>query len=310
MPKQNFSRRSRVAALLVSSSLLLFSARATFAWGAGGHMMVAYVAYKRLNPKAKAEVDRLLKIPINPAKQSKASSDFVNASHWADDVKRLPGFEFSPDQHFVDQPFSVDGTPLPADLPKANNIVKALQDNVNTLKTSTDDNARAQALRFIIHFVGDIHQPLHCSTRVDKAHTDGDQGGNLFVILIPASKTGKTGKTRREKLHAYWDGGFLFFPPTGKNFKPPRLSSIPAAASAALKGNPDTDADLKLDDPTDFQTWADESSKLAQTDAYDGLKPNKLVGAAYRTHGLKVARQRVAWAGYRLAALLNSIFPQ
>src|SRR2546427_9631850 len=81
----------------------------SLAWGDGGHMMVAYLAFKRLNPRAKTQVNKLLAIPINPAPISKATKDFVNASHWADDVKKLPDFEFSGDLHFVDFPFTTDG---------------------------------------------------------------------------------------------------------------------------------------------------------------------------------------------------------
>src|SRR5204863_3005476 len=132
------------------------------------------------------------------------SKDFVNAAHWADDLRPIPEFDSFKALHFIDTPFSLDGTTLPA-LPTPN-IVTALQENVNILKTSTDDNARAQALRFIIHFVGDIHQPLHCSTRVDRNHREGDLGGNQFIILVPGKKRGTF---RNEKLHAFWDDGLL-----------------------------------------------------------------------------------------------------
>jgi hypothetical protein len=71
------------------------------------------------------------------------------------------GFQQTADDHFIDYPFSQDGTALPDDLPKPENILKALQAHVQTLKSSNDDAEKAQALRFIIHFVGDIHQPLH-----------------------------------------------------------------------------------------------------------------------------------------------------
>src|SRR5262249_29220924 len=151
--------------------------------GAGGHMMVAYIAFQRLNPKAKAQVKTLLAMQIKPASVTKKSKDFVNASHWADDVRSLPGFEFSGDLHFVDFPFSDDGTKLPTDLPKPDNIIEALKKYVDILKTSPSKTARAQALRFVIHFVGDIHQPLHCASRVDASHTEGDQGGNLVTVV-------------------------------------------------------------------------------------------------------------------------------
>jgi hypothetical protein len=269
-------------------------------------MMTAYIAYQRLNSKAKREVNRLLAIPINPAGVTSKSKDFVNAAHWADDLRPVPDFKFSLIEHFSDFPFSADGTPVPTDQPAEDNIVVALEKNLETLKTSTDDNARAQALRFIIHFVGDIHQPLHCSTRVDSSHKDGDRGGNGFDVRVPD----ENGRTKKSNLHSFWDSGLGSFPKGGPNFSPPPLNRIPAAASTAMQGNPETSPFLHLDNPADFAGWARESSDLAQRKAYDGLTPGGTPNATYRREGTRIARRRVAWGGYRLAALLNSIFPR
>lgn len=288
------------------ASLILCTPSISLGWGAGGHMMTAQIAFKRLNPKANANATKLLAIAIDPANVSAKSKDFVNASHWADDLRPFPEFDPLKPRHFIDQPFAVDGTALPADLPEADNIVKALDDNVNILRTSTDPKAQAQALRLIIHFVGDIHQPLHSATRVDGAHLEGDRGGNLVSIKVP----GKDGKLKTTNLHSFWDGGIGTFPPTGANFRPPALASIAPAAATAMLGNPDTDPNLKLEDPFNFQAWADESKALAQSVAYKGIRKNARVSSAYRTNATKVARKRVAWGGYRLAALLNSIWPE
>ena len=283
--------------------LILCTPSISLGWGAGGHMIVAQIAFKRLNPTAKAKANELLAIAINPAAVSARSKDFVNAAHWPDDLRQFPEFDSFKELHFIDNPFSLDGTALPS-LPTPN-IVTALEDNVNILKTSTDQNAQAQALRFIIHFVGDIHQPLHCATRVDSAHPEGDRGGNLVSIKIP----GKNGKLKSSNLHSFWDGGIGAFPPTGANFRPPPLSQIPAAAAQATAGNPDTDPDLKLDDPFNFSAWADESFALAKDVAYKGITNGGKPSAAYKSKALKTARKRVAWGGYRLAALLNAIWP-
>jgi hypothetical protein len=298
--QNNRSRLFRAWTALAVVSLLVSISTTSLGWGAGGHMMVASIAFKRLNPTAKAQAKRLLAIPIVPANVTKKSSDFVNAAHWPDDVKKLPGFEFSGDLHFIDIPFSTDGTPLPTDLPKPENIVKALAHYVDVLKTSTDQNKQAEALRFIIHFVGDIHQPLHCATRVDKTHREGDRGGNDLLIKVGG---------RTVKLHSYWDGGIDSFPKEGPNFAPPPLARIPPAVAVAVQGNPATDPGLKLDDPMNFQAWADESNKLAKEVAYKNIANGQSPGTAYRNAALKVARKRVAFAGYRLAALLNAIWP-
>jgi len=283
--------------------LILCLPTMSLGWGAGGHMMVAQIAFARLNPRARAQVKMLLAIPINPAAISSRSKDFVNAAHWADDLRPFTEFDSFKELHFIDKAFSTDGTTLPP-LPEPN-VVKALEDNVNILKTSTDKNAQAQALRFIIHFVGDIHQPLHCATLASSANPQGDRGGNLVSIKI----TGANGKPKITNLHSYWDGGLTTFPPTGANFKPPALSRIPAAARRATAGNPATDPALNLNEPTNFQAWADESFQLAKDVAYKGIANGGKPTAAYSKKGVQVVRKRVAWGGYRLAALLNSIWP-
>ncbi|HKP38829.1 MAG TPA: S1/P1 nuclease [Pyrinomonadaceae bacterium] len=283
--------------------LMLLTPTISLGWGAGGHMMVAQIAFDRLNPRAKAQAQMLLALPINPSEITSKSKDFVNAAHWADDLRPVEEFDPFKELHFIDTPFSTDGTALPS-LPTPN-IVTALEEQVNILKTSTDKNEQAQALRFIIHFVGDIHQPLHCATKVSAANPEDDRGGNLLKIKV----VGANGQTKTTNLHSYWDGGLLTFPPTGANFAPPPLSSIPAAANTAKAGNPDSNPALKLNDPTNYQAWADESFALAKSVVYKGIANNGKPTAAYKTKGLKVARQRVAWGGYRLAALLNSIWP-
>jgi hypothetical protein len=301
----NMQRRHffKSAITLGVTCLILSLPLTSQAWGAGGHMMVAQIAFARLNPRAKANVKALLALPINPAAISSQSPDFVNAAHWADDLRPFPEFDSFKPLHFIDTPFSTDGTPLP-ELPTPN-IVTALEDNVNILKTSTDKNAQAQALRFIIHFVGDIHQPLHSATRVDSANPDGDRGGNLVRLMVPD----KDGQLKQTNLHSYWDNGMGVFPPSGLNFAPPALKLIPAAAARAKAGNPPTARGLKLKSPLNFSGWADESFELAKTVAYKGITNGGTPTAAYKKKALQVANRRVAWGGYRLAALLNSIWP-
>jgi hypothetical protein len=267
-------------------------------------MITAQVAFGRLNPKAKAQVTALLALPINPAAVSRKSQDFVGAAHWADDLRSIPAFKPFEPLHFIANWYSTDRTRLPA-VPTPH-IVQALRDNVRILKTSRDQNARAQALRLIIHFVGDIHQPLHCGDRVDRTHPTGVKGGNLITIKV----SGAGGATHTTNLHSYWDGGLDTFPKGGPppEYRPPPLSQIPPAAVTATRGNADTNPALKLNDPTNFRLWANESFALAKSAAYADITNNTQVTAAYRNRGIRIVRQRAAWGGYRLAALLNSVW--
>jgi hypothetical protein len=267
-------------------------------------MMTAQIAYDRLNPRAKVQARRLLAIRINPAAVTQRSRNFINASHWADDLRPFPEFDSFKELHFIDKFFSQDGTRLPTELPP-NNIVTALEENVNILKTSTDDNARAQALRFIIHFVGDIHQPLHCASRVSTALPTGDRGGNSVNLKIRQPN----GTLKNTNLHSYWDGGIGTFPRTGPNFAPPPLSQIPRPVATIIRTYRATDPALNLNNPTDFAGWAEESHQLAKDVAYRGIRNNGTPTSAYNRTATRVVRKRVAWGGYRLAALLNSIWP-
>lgn len=294
-------------------TLILCAPISSFSWGAAGHMMTARIAYRRLNPRAKAEVKRLLAIDVkvtlpdgttpNLSNQEKhklagyngRSRDFVNAAHWADDIKGIKEFDPFKMLHFKDIFFSDDGSPLPPE--ETPNIVTELNRDVEILRNSTDDNERAQALRFIIHFVGDIHQPLHCAARVTNGK--GDQGGNLVKLA--------SGKN----LHSYWDGGLGTFAREGPppEFTPPPLRTVVRAARKIAAANPDTAPGLNLDNPTNFESWVDESFQLAKADAYPGITNGSTPSAHYNKQGVKVAEERVAWGGYRLAALLNSIWP-
>jgi hypothetical protein len=299
-------RAKLIACLALSLSFFLIMSQA-WGWGPGGHMIVAQIAYGRLNSKAKAEVDKLIALQIDPAEITKNSLDFVNASHWPDDLRPVPAFHDTLGLHYVDFPFSGDGTALPLDLPEAQNIITALTNDLEILKSSTDDNARAQALRFIIHFVGDIHQPLHCAARVTEALPEGDRGGNLFD-LTDSNK--KNDRTQKVNLHSYWDGGIGDFPKAGPNFTPPPLDQIGPAVERITAEFPDTDDGWKAGGPSDFAGWAKESAQLAQRVAYEGIQPNRRPSGPYNQIALQTVHKRVAWGGYRLAELLNSIWPE
>jgi len=271
-------------------------------------MIVAQIAYGRLNSHAKAEVDRLIKVVINPNDVTQKSLDFVNAAHWPDDLRSVKSDEFKPtfDWHFIDTPFSPDNTELP-DVPEPN-IVSELNDEVKVLKASdATDQDKARALRFLIHFVGDIHQPLHCATRVTGQMPDGDRGGNLFMVRMVDGN----GRVKKVKLHSYWDGGIDDFPKGGPppEFAPPSLDSVTQAAASITEEFPDTDSQWKTGGTFNFDGWAQESFALAKTVAYDHLMPNGQPSKAYIQKARTTARRRVAWGGYRLAELLNNIWP-
>ena len=302
-PQRYSNSFKRVLATIIAF-LILCTPSVSLGWGAGGHMMTAQIAFGRLTPQARAKANELLALEIDPVAETRKSRDFINASHWADDLRPFPEFDSFKPLHFIDKPFSLDHTPLPEIDPE--NIVKALEDNVEILRTSTDIKAQAQALRFIIHFVGDIHQPLHAGAKISRDRPDGDKGGNLFLIKI----LGDDGEVRDSNLHSYWDGGIGTFPRSGPNFAPPPLSSILPAARLARRGNPPTNRALRLNRPFNFNAWANESFGFAKSVVYTNIREGRRPSAAYNKRARWVARRRVAWGGYRLAALLNAIWAE
>ena len=286
--------RSAIAGSVVC--LILSTPSVALGWGRGGHQIMARIADRRLNRNARVQVKQLLSVKIRLSVPFSSVPDLLYASTWADDIKILPNYPQEFNQlHFISNQFPKSGEVLTP------NIVTALRDNVKILQTSTDLQAKAQALRFIIHLVGDIHQPLHCADRVD-ANGTGDQSGNRVLITVADS----TGRLRPDRLHGYWDAGLNTFE-----------GSSATIAAGIEKANPDQEPNLKIDPNNfNFQNWSDESFKLAKDVAYAGVptvtdsKSPFRVTATYRARALTVVNQQIARSGYRLAKLLNAIWPE
>jgi hypothetical protein len=155
----------------------------------------------------------------------------------------------------------------------------------------------AEVLGYLVHLVGDIHQPLHAATRVTAQNPKGDAGGNGFKLAgVP------------DNLHWYWDsaaGAFNFWSPQRPLDERDRrrLDEFARAITTEFPAEKNTAAqDLNPD------VWARESHMLAASVVYD-LPENTVPSDAYNTKARAVTRQRLALAGYRLAAVLNELFP-
>jgi S1/P1 Nuclease len=155
-------------------------------------MVISQMAYNYLTPAAKARCDALIAVPLTNA--SSSTSNFITAAVWADDFKSQLGTAI---WHYIDLPFSLDGTDTSGFVPASFDVVQAINLCVSNLaSTATTETDKATALRYILHFVGDIQQPLHCSTAISAAHPNGDAGGNGFSL------NGTYGN-----LHSLWDSG-------------------------------------------------------------------------------------------------------
>lgn len=305
-----------IAALLSFIDLPLTSA---WAWWDEGHMQIAYVAYKHIDGPVKDKVDALLKLNKDYPKWVAGAADektakiyaFVHAATWADDIKTKE-YGYTRDSadsptagqnigyadhnqhaywHFKDIRFSSDGTP-----PPPSDFVDAVTQSKLMIaalpaSSSASDDVRSYDLVWLLHLVGDLHQPLHAVSRFTKAIPNGDAGGNAETV-IPA-----TGETIA--LHAYWDrifGGYSS--PYGAVFDAndkDGLASIKVNITAA-----------QISDP---QAWAEESAALARQFAYappvsTGTNP-VFLNREYETNARNIARSQAALAAARLANLLN-----
>ncbi len=250
-----------------------------FAWNSHGHQLVAQIAYDYLTPQAKSFLAYYFNTDEEnlPEKLSKESV-------WLDVIRYRNNVHDFDHYHYIDIPFAIDGTKLPS-IPAVNAswaLLKAIN-ALNDPHASSKD--RRFYLRVLIHVMGDVHQPLHTVTRVDKNFPDGDLGGNLFTL-----KRNKIGKN----LHQFWDngGGFVL----GRNFKLRKKADM-------LENQWPCHADeVKLD----VLRWIDDSHQLSLNRVYT-LEPNTKPTYDYKTIAQKTTKHQIALAGCRLAAVLNSV---
>jgi S1/P1 Nuclease len=189
--------------------------------------------------------------------------------------------------HFVDTPFSADETVTkPAPHPNAVDEILALS---TALASDESKDLKSYDLVWVEHLVGDVHQPLHDSTRFTKNHPDGDQGGNLVPIC--------NAPTCSAELHAYWDD--ILGTASLK-------SALKLGARLNARSRP-TGADI-----ADVHVWVQEGFQLAKTNVYVSPigddEPDSAIGIPdenYHNRARQIAESQVVLAGYRLAGLLN-----
>jgi hypothetical protein len=118
----------------------------------------------------------------------------VTAACWADDYKSQLN---TGTWHYIDLPFSLDGTSTNGFVPASFNFVQAINVAISTLQSSSGSQSnQAVSLRYLLHFVGDIQQPLHCSDAFFASQPNGDAGGNGFYI-----------NGTWNNVHSLWDSG-------------------------------------------------------------------------------------------------------
>lgn len=259
-----------VLAGLLSSTL----ASPAAAWGRQGHALVAEVAQTRLTPQAQAQIDALLALEGHP--------DIAAIASWADQLReRDPELgRLSARWHYVnlaspEQTAQEKCHYQPAQhCHDGNCVIAAIEQQGQRLADTTlPAQQRLQALKFVVHFVGDIHQPMHAGYSHDK-------GGNDLQIQHNGRGT---------NLHALWDSGMIATRGLDNPVYLARLQALPAPALA----------------PTQVTGWAENSCRIAVS---DGVYPaRRHIGQDYVDQQLPVAEGQLRLAGEHLADLLNTL---
>jgi hypothetical protein len=258
------------------------------AWNTTGHEVVAQIAYDNLTPKARAQVNKIYPVLGQFYPQI---DTFIAIASWPDVINADGAKAFST-WHYINLPLVVGKVHAPRK-PPTQNVVWAIGQAQSTL-TSTQPNAyiNSMFLSFLIHFVGDIHQPMHAVSLYSKQFPKGDRGGTLFPINSPTA----------DNLHILWDNGLGLFSPSYT----PRAKSIRKLANQIEQSYPANYFGAQTQDLSPID-WAQESYALDKEYVYR-IKPNTQPSAKYIAQGQPIVEQRIALAGYRLANLLNQIF--
>jgi len=313
----------KVLFLAGALALLIVTASPANAWGCKGHQTVALIAEKHLTPEARQLVQQILgDSPMDPKLRrwcGNATTDLmVDASTWPDDVRneRKNG-----PWHYIDIPRGKHKGELDGYCGPEGCVTRAIEEQRAILKDKSSDSLkRAEAIRYLVHFVGDLHQPLH-------AITNADNGGNCVPVKYfrHESLLNPLHPEREDfspNLHQIWDTEIVERDMEISN--PLRyadeLDEKFRAESAAWEA-----AGIHVD------TWAWESHERAETAVYNafpekiGIEPDmKLkscaennhmgkrmfekhlaVGETYQSNAAKVAETALAEAGVRLAMILN-----
>lgn len=263
--------------ICLTATLMLTISLDAAAWSRYGHEVTGHLAAAELTPEAAAMVDALLD-----------GRSLAEIAAWADEVR--PQRRASAPWHYLNAP---RGVLRPADseltLPQGT-VASAVVDHAAQLADQTlSSTQRREALKFLVHFIGDLHNPLHV------AYGD-DRGGNDFPVLYGG---------RTLSLHRYWDNDIFA----------PAIAALPSLDYARFLLNRFTPAErARWGNDSDVRNWVSEGRGYLFAGLYpqprhdlDDQEPIPVVDETYREVWLPVAERQLARAGARTAAVLNAI---
>jgi hypothetical protein len=236
------------------------------AWGSRGHQIIARIADQRLSSRARKGVTDLL-----------GGQSLEAASTWAD-LNRSPQTF-----HFVSIPFGSKGYERGRDCPQDNCLIEKIKHYRDILQDPKESTPRrAEALKYVLHFIGDLHQPLHCAD-------NNDANGNRFKVIFDKKPS---------NLHKVWDTDMI------------EIAGLTAEQYSRQLGNTRNveQSSLSISRGT-IVDWALESQSFARR-AYDQAREQSgqdFVNDYYKWNKQTVDGQLYR-AGVRLASILNDVF--
>lgn len=237
----------------------------SFAWGAEGHRLIAEMAETRLTPATKANIARLLSL--------EPGATLASLSTWADAKRSRTTAAW----HYVNMPTAAHCHYVAErDCAGGACVVAALDEQTRILGSNVTDVEKLVALKYVVHLMGDIHQPMHAGGHEDK-------GGNKYQVQAFG---------RGSNLHKLWDSGMLDQWPGGTVAIKAEWSSLKPHASL----NPNV------------QAIAEESCKAVEMEKL--YPPDHLVGEDYFRDHKGLLKQQLFLASERLAMVLNAAFGQ
>lgn len=235
------------------------------AWGQNGHRAVGLIAEQHLSKKAKKRIEKVLR-----------DNSLAEVSVWMDEIKSDTAYNHTHDWHWVTIPAGMKYEQTEKN-PNGDIIMK-IEELVSALK---QDNLTAQQhevyLKYLVHLVGDLHQPLHVGK-------EGDSGGNAVKVQW---------FNQNSNLHSVWDSGMI----EGKNLSFTEL--------AQFVGTP-SKTQVKNWQSTGVRDWAYES--VSFRDQVYNIPADGRLSYRYSYANFSTVEQRILQAGVRLAGLLNQIY--
>jgi len=247
---------------------LLFAPAVASAWWAKGHRAIAEAAEAQLSPQTREAVRHLL--------SDEPVASLAAIAAWADDARDQDAWRFTTPWHFINFPQGRCHFRAKRDCPDGRCVVAALEAQRQVLRNrSAPRGRRAEALKFVVHLVGDIHQPLHAGWAFDR-------GGNDTQIRV---------EQMGSNLHALWDGLLIDTLDLDAPALAARLRStpLPKPGSARLRR---------------ARRWAEESCALIEDEQL--YSPARFIDRAYVERLRPLAEARMRLAAARLAAVLEA----